>query len=71
MGRDWRLMARADFDASAPLALTEVRSVRAGGEVPAVPDAYGTDPLFGEEAPVRRVAVRRVRGGSAQGNVLF
>lgn len=71
MGRDWRLMARADFDASAPLALTEARSVGARGPVPAEPDAYGTEALFGEEAPARRAACRRSRGGPVQGEALF
>ncbi|MGC5042424.1 hypothetical protein ACLQ16_03805 [Streptomyces albidoflavus] len=58
-GRDWRQMGRADFEVSAPLALVDASTARAGARVPATPDAYGTAALFGDEVPVRRAAPRR------------
>ncbi|CAL9664527.1 hypothetical protein SUDANB176_07155 [Streptomyces sp. enrichment culture] len=49
--RDWADMTPGDFDRDAPLCL----NVGTGPVVvPAEPDEYGTAPLFGEEAPVRR-----------------
>lgn len=49
-------MTPADFDRDAPLCL----NVGTGPVVvPAEPDEYGTEPLFGEEAPDRRPAPRR------------
>lgn len=50
-GIDWTHMTPADFDPNAPLQL----DVSAGpASIPAVPDEYGTVPLFGDEMPVRR-----------------
>lgn len=46
-GRDWTRMKRADFDPSAPLALVDADAVCR--PVPAVPDACGTEALFGED----------------------
>ncbi|OEJ21124.1 hypothetical protein BGK67_34675 (plasmid) [Streptomyces subrutilus] len=45
-------MQRADFDPDAPLALVEARSV--ARPVPAVPDACGTEALFGDEPAPKR-----------------
>lgn len=58
-GRDWRQMRRADFDDSAPPALFDKTTGRAGARVPATPDAYGTAALFGDEIPARQTAARR------------
>lgn len=44
--RDWTRMQRADFDDSAPLDLVDEAVCR---PVPAVPDACGTQALFGED----------------------
>ncbi|WP_406730673.1 hypothetical protein [Streptomyces sp. NBC_01794] len=43
-GRNWLRMGPADFDYDAPTAPDA-----AGRPVPAVPDEYGTRPLFGED----------------------
>jgi hypothetical protein len=56
-GRAWSTMGRADFDQGAPLALVDEGAV--SRSVLAVPDAYGTDALFGE-AP-RSVRSTRTR----------
>lgn len=57
-GRDWREMTRADFDVTvAPSACT----FGGGGRVPAVPDAYGTAALFGDETVPPLPRGRRVR----------
>ncbi|RLU79986.1 hypothetical protein CTZ27_35790 [Streptomyces griseocarneus] len=65
-------MGRADFDKSAPLALVDERAARAGVRVPALPDAYGTAALFGDEVPVRRSAPRRrAQAEPPQVDVLF
>ncbi|MER7740462.1 hypothetical protein ABZ368_04615 [Streptomyces sp. NPDC005908] len=54
--RDWTDMTPGDFDREAPLCL----HVRTGpAVVPAEPDEYGTEPLFGDEIPERRPAPRR------------
>ncbi|MFI6142381.1 hypothetical protein ACIBCC_29845 [Streptomyces griseus] len=50
-GQDWRSMRRADFDPDAPLALVDPDTV--AKVVPAVPDQYGTEALFGD-APAQR-----------------
>ncbi|WP_245962265.1 hypothetical protein [Streptomyces ardesiacus] len=55
--RDWTAMTHADFDEGAPLALVEADAV--GRPVLAVPDACGTEALFGEPpAPARRTRAR-------------
>ncbi|MFE0058746.1 hypothetical protein [Streptomyces sp. NPDC059003] len=70
--RDWKEMGRADFDESAPLALADEGTARAGARVPATPDAYGTAALFGDETPVRRAAPRRRAGRmEPQSDALF
>lgn len=46
-GPDWSAMPRSDFDPNAPLALVDARAVHR--PVLAVPDACGTEALFGEE----------------------
>ena len=61
-GQDWTAMRRADFDEGAPLALVEAEEVKR--PVLAVPDAYGTDALFGDE-PVGRRAPRASRPAPA------
>ncbi|MFF4902340.1 hypothetical protein [Streptomyces sp. NPDC001068] len=53
---DWSAMRRADFDPTAPLALVEARDVTR--RVEAVPDACGTDALFGDEPRPARPAHR-------------
>ncbi|MDN3272473.1 MULTISPECIES: hypothetical protein [unclassified Streptomyces] len=54
--RDWTAMTPGDFDREAPLCL----GVGTGPVVvPAEPDEYGTEPLFGDEVPARRPAPRR------------
>ncbi|GHF32984.1 hypothetical protein GCM10010218_12570 [Streptomyces mashuensis] len=68
---DWRGMGRGDFDESAPLALVDERAARIGAPVPATPDTYGTAALFGDEAPVRRVAPRRTQAEKPQADALF
>ncbi|MGW0033033.1 hypothetical protein ACWDXD_24855 [Streptomyces sp. NPDC003314] len=70
-GRDWSAMTRADFDPSAPLALVDEDTVERA--VPAVPDAYGTEALFGDEpAPQRPRRIRRPATGEApQADALF
>ncbi|MFI1012595.1 hypothetical protein [Streptomyces sp. NPDC020965] len=65
-------MGRAEFDPAAPLVLVDDRVARAGAPVPAVPDAYGTAALFGEEVVVRQAAPRRpVRSDPPQADSLF
>ncbi|MFD6289807.1 hypothetical protein [Streptomyces sp. NPDC060205] len=55
-GRDWARMTPDDFDQDAPLRPV----VPAGPEaVPAVPDEYGTPPLFGDETPDARLRARK------------
>lgn len=70
-GRDWTAMRRADFDAGAPLALVDDGTVTR--RVEAVPDEYGTAPLFGEApAPSRAPRARRPAVGAApQDDALF
>lgn len=47
-GRDWAAMQRAEFDHDAPIELP----VPAGPvRVPAAPDAFGTEALFGAPVP--------------------
>ncbi|MGD6751646.1 hypothetical protein [Streptomyces sp. BH105] len=71
-GRDWSQMGRGDFDAAAPLALVDVRDARAATPVPAVPDRFGTEALFGDEAPVPRPrGRRRIEQAEPQGDALF
>ncbi|WP_208874765.1 hypothetical protein [Streptomyces sp. PBH53] len=65
-------MRRADFDPTAPLVLVDDRAVRAGARVPAVPDACGTEALFGDEVAVRRPVRRpRAQQGEPQSDALF
>ncbi|WP_399932319.1 hypothetical protein [Streptomyces kanamyceticus] len=47
--QDWRTMWRADFDRDAQ----NVLPVKAPARIPARPDAYGTEALFGEVVPDR------------------
>lgn len=55
--QDWSTMTHADFDDSAPLALVDADAVCR--PVLAVPDACGTEALFGEPpAPARRTRTR-------------
>lgn len=54
-GRDWIAMRRADFDPDAPLALVDADTLTR--PVLAVPDAFGTEALFGD-APTGRRATR-------------
>ncbi|MGA5179563.1 hypothetical protein ACWEPD_03010 [Streptomyces pseudogriseolus] len=70
--RDWTAMTPGDFDRDAPLCL----NVGTGPVVvPAEPDEYGTEPLFGDEAPQRRPArrgtPRRTGAPDAQQGMLF
>ncbi|WP_435060225.1 hypothetical protein [Streptomyces sp. bgisy060] len=51
-------MNKADFDTSAPLSLP---GAVVAGPVPAVPDSYGTEPLFGEAVRVRQSGAGRGR----------
>ncbi|MDI3101972.1 hypothetical protein QJ054_33600 [Streptomyces sp. AN-3] len=70
-GRDWSAMRRADFDEGAPLALVETDTL--ARRIEAVPDAYGTEALFGE-APRPRRATRARRpavGAGPQDDSLF
>ncbi|MFF1272644.1 hypothetical protein ACFVZC_04405 [Streptomyces marokkonensis] len=54
--RDWTDMTPGDFDSEAPLCL----NVGTGPVVvPAEPDEYGTEPLFGEDTPPRAPGPRR------------
>ncbi|MFB8120584.1 hypothetical protein ACFQ6U_14090 [Streptomyces sp. NPDC056465] len=59
MSRDWTGMRRSDFkeDEGEPLVLVDADAVPR--PVPAVPDAYGTDALFGEEPTGRPVTRAR------------
>ena len=64
-GPDWRRMARADFDPSAPLTLVDADAI--GRPVPAIPDECGTAPLFGEDPkPKRAPGTRRPAATSPQ-----
>ncbi|MFG3102165.1 hypothetical protein ACGFZL_16815 [Streptomyces sp. NPDC048182] len=56
--RQWAAMTPGDFDREAPLRLAVGTGPAA---VPAEPDEYGTEPLFGEEnrPPADRRARRR------------
>ncbi|MFZ4151766.1 hypothetical protein [Streptomyces pseudogriseolus] len=70
--RDWTAMTPGDFDRDAPLCL----NVGTGPVVvPAEPDEYGTEPLFGDEVPQRRPAPRgaprRTTAPDAQQGMLF
>ncbi|MFI5990354.1 hypothetical protein ACIBAC_00670 [Streptomyces sp. NPDC051362] len=56
-GRDWSTMRRVDFDPSAPLALVDEDDV--ARPVLAVPDAFGTEALFGDEPRPMRNGRRR------------
>ncbi len=61
-------MTPGDFDRDAPLCL----NVGTGPVVvPAEPDEYGTEPLFGDEVPRRRPAPRRTTAPDAQQGMLF
>ncbi|MEU3948423.1 hypothetical protein [Streptomyces sp. NPDC029526] len=61
---DWTAMTPGDFDRDAPLCL----NVGTGPVVvPAEPDAYGTAPLFGREAPEQRSGPRRAPRPPAPG----
>lgn len=73
-GLDWTRMERADFDETAqpaPLALIGEEAVVR--PVPAVPDAYGTAALFGDDpAPTRpRRAARPAVPPPADTGTLF
>ncbi|WP_328333465.1 MULTISPECIES: hypothetical protein [unclassified Streptomyces] len=68
---DWTQMGRGDFDESAPLALVDERTARAGARVPAAPDACGTAALFGDDVPERRTARRRTEAAPPQADALF
>ncbi|GGV54640.1 hypothetical protein GCM10010261_37550 [Streptomyces pilosus] len=60
--RDWTDMTPGEFDREAPLCL----NVGTGPvTVPAEPDEYGTEPLFGEQAPARQPAPPRPRRRTA------
>ncbi|MEU2969015.1 hypothetical protein ABZ687_29060 [Streptomyces ardesiacus] len=70
-GRDWSAMRRADFDEGAPLALVDADTLTR--RIEAVPDAYGTEALFGD-APIGRRAPRPRRpavGAGPQNDALF
>ncbi|MER7952025.1 hypothetical protein ABTY59_32005 [Streptomyces sp. NPDC096079] len=57
---DWRDMDPAAFDRAvpaAPLALVDSRAV--ARRIPAVPDRFGTEALFGDAPSSRRAARRR------------
>lgn len=74
MSRDWTGMRRADFkedEPLAPLALVDADDVPR--PVLAVPDACGTDPLFGDEPTGRRAtrARRPAAPREPQPNSLF
>ncbi|QOV40226.1 hypothetical protein IM697_18565 [Streptomyces ferrugineus] len=56
-GIDWTAMQRADFDPDAPLALVDADAVTR--PVLAVPDAYGTEALFGDAPTGRRATGTR------------
>ncbi|MEV7512131.1 hypothetical protein AB0O57_29660 [Streptomyces sp. NPDC091201] len=70
-GPDWSLMPRSAFDHDVPLALVDVDAVRR--PVLAVPDAYGTEALFGEEPPAARPTrpVRPARMPEREPDMLF
>ncbi|MFJ1552781.1 hypothetical protein [Streptomyces mirabilis] len=57
-GMDWSVMRRADFDEQAPLALVDADAVTR--PVLAVPDACGTEALFGEAPTPKRPTRTRV-----------
>ncbi|MHA7956255.1 hypothetical protein ACX9I7_00660 [Streptomyces sp. L500] len=63
-GRAWTAMNHADFDLAAPNEL----NVPAAARITAVPDRFGTAPLFGEEPPPPRPArPPRTAGGGTEG----
>ncbi|MFD7334870.1 hypothetical protein ACFV98_02555 [Streptomyces violascens] len=65
-------MRRSDFDASAPLTHVAETALRALAPVPAVPDAYGTAALFGDDVPVRAVTrCPKAQRAEPQGDALF
>jgi hypothetical protein len=53
-GRDWTRMQRADFDDCAPLDLVDEEDAALCRPVPAVPDACGTQALFGKAPEPQR-----------------
>ncbi|MBQ0854721.1 hypothetical protein ACFU96_31655 [Streptomyces sp. NPDC057620] len=55
-GRDWTRMTPDDFDQDAPVRPVVPARPTA---VPAVPDEYGTPPLFGDETPAARPRTRK------------
>ncbi|MET8717417.1 hypothetical protein ABZV52_30075 [Streptomyces sp. NPDC004735] len=60
-GRDWTRMEPADFNESAPRGpLALIREEAVVRPVPAVPDAFGTEALFGDD-PAPRKARRAPR----------
>ncbi|MGW7265192.1 hypothetical protein [Streptomyces sp. NPDC054842] len=62
-------MTPGDFDRDAPLRLCVGTGPTA---VPAEPDEYGTEPLFGNETPARRSGPRtRRRPATAEQEHLF
>ncbi|MFE1206391.1 hypothetical protein ACFW5V_32410 [Streptomyces sp. NPDC058762] len=70
-GRDWSVMRRADFDEGAPLALVDAETLTR--RVEAVPDACGTEALFGDAPTARRAPRPRMpaRGAAPQDDALF
>ncbi|MGA4847047.1 hypothetical protein ACOBQB_12580 [Streptomyces sp. G5(2025)] len=63
-GQNWRDMWRPDFDRDAQNLLP----VKAPARIPARPDAYGTEALFGEVAPDRRPSRKpTVKAGDVEG----
>ncbi|GGX36271.1 hypothetical protein [Streptomyces noursei] len=64
-GRDWAAMSRAEFDQDAAVELP----ISAGPvRIPAAPDEFGTQPLFGEPVPAPQPRpARALRPGDIDG----
>ncbi|MGD3111477.1 hypothetical protein [Streptomyces sp. YGL11-2] len=64
-GRDWTAMQRAEFDQDAPVELP----VSVGpARIPAAPDRFGTQPLFGDPLPAPKPRPTRAqRPGDVDG----
>ncbi|MFJ5121912.1 hypothetical protein [Kitasatospora sp. NPDC088548] len=67
--RDWAEMQPDDFDQDVPTALFQVTAPPPS--VPAVPDDYGTEALFGAPATPKRRPTRRPATPPPNGPALF
>ncbi|MGW2998797.1 hypothetical protein [Streptomyces sp. NPDC001155] len=63
-GRDWAAMQRAEFDRDAPI---ELPVPTGRPRIPATPDAFGTEALFGDQVPAPQQRARPPQPGDSGG----